>query len=398
MPRTLPAIVTVSAFLACLAGGCARNDRSANTAPRPALANDDAPVTEPRPPIEYTNTGNAIDTTILLVNRHELTVAEVLYGLRKQLDALRESNRNDFLRGAAELLRARVPQEIGSILVYEKALAQLTEQQQTLLDAFVDKQIDKEIAMAFDDVPAKFEQHLETYGLSPSQYKAVVRRRMLVSDFTRERLIPKVDVTRQELLAAYRARSADYSTPETRELLMIEAPFEAFLPRRRRWQSSSDAVRDKARSAARAHIDEAHAALRSQPFADVARERCRGVQQTNGGSWGMIGRPLQPPYERATRQIFTFRDGQYSAPIETSQGWIIVACGEIQAAEQESFATVQAGLRESLVEQRYNQLASEYLSRLSESATVSAVEPFMQSAYRRLSALYDDSSPRLGLR
>lgn len=324
----------------------------------------------------------SIRPDVLLVNETALSVPEVLYPLREPLEAAQQTLRGVKLRQRVEaLVRDAVRSEIGRLLVYDKAMAELGEPQKEMLKTFVDQEVRQRVDREFGGSMARFEAHLAYYGLTLEQYRTAVQRALVVRDYTRETLMPRVQIRRGELLAAYRARMDRYSTPEARELLLIAAPFESFVPAGTRYARLSPEAQAAARLRALRHIRQAYQALKTRPFADVAREFSRGPHAADGGSWGMIGKPLaKPPYDALSRRIFEMNTGQYTEPIETPVGYFIVGCGRVRPASTQPFEQVQDQLAAELQDERFNRLAARYIGRLADEATISSLDGFIASA------------------
>ena len=324
----------------------------------------------------------SIRPDILMVNDTVLTVPEVLYPLRGPLEEARRTLRGPALRRrVAELVREAVRSEIGRLLVYHKAIAALGDPQKEMLKVFVDQEVERRVTRDFGGSMARFEQHLAAYGLTLEQYRAGIERAMVVRDYTTEMLMPRVQVRRGELLAAYQAHRDRYSTPQARELLLIAAPFDAFVPPGTRYSRLDPQAQAAARLRALKHIRRAYQALKTRPFAEVAREFSRGPHAADGGSWGMIGKPLKkPPYDQLSRRIFQMQQGQYTEPIETDVGYFIVGCGRIRPARTVPFEQVQDELAEQLKDERFNRLAARYISRLADRAAISSLDTFIQAA------------------
>ncbi|MFN0136261.1 MAG: peptidylprolyl isomerase, partial [Phycisphaerae bacterium] len=188
---------------------------------------------------------------------------------------------------------------------------------------------------------------------------------------------------REELLAEYRRRDAEFTTNETRELWMIEAPFERFLPSGGRWAVASMEDKSVAWLAAEKHIREVAEALALRPFESVAAEMSLGPHRGSGGLWGMIGKPLQAPYDAASGRIFQFKEQQFSEPIQTDVSWCIVRCGKINPATRTTFEQAQGELRTSLREERYNKLATDYVLGLADKATLVGFDSFVRAGVMR---------------
>lgn len=337
------------------------------------------PVRRPAPPIQPP--ADAIQADILVVNDQVITAAEVLYPHWQELRELRAKYQPQAFRDRAlQMLRRETQRSVGALLVYAEAMHSLVDEQRQMLDLAVTKEVDQHIDQDFGGSRARLEAHLKEYGLTPDQYRALLRREMVVQQYSREKLLPKVQVRRDELLAFYRRHHDRYSQPETRELLMIELPFARFLPEGRSWSSASANDQAQAKLTALRRAREAHAALAERPFAEVAEEYSVGPHAHTGGSWGMIGRPLQPPLDEVSRLIFEYAPGQYSEPIETSQGWYIAGLGKLQTAEEQSFADVQDDIRRELMEERFARYSTDYILGLADKATISSLDAFVAAA------------------
>ena len=343
------------------------------------------------PPVRPTR--DSIRSDVLMVNKTAITIAEVLYPMR---DWIEETRANQTPRGLLEILRThiqdQVRNEIGSILVYEKAIADLPEERRKQLDEFVDRELDQRISHSFGDSRAKFEEHLKDYGLTFDQAREMVKRRMMVSSYSREILAPQLHVRRDELMEYYRQNLGRYSTTETRELRLIAAPFEAFLPDGVSWISANDAVQSRAKLQALRHIRAAHEALAQRDFQEVAREFSKGPQAANGGSWGPIGQPLRPPLDVVSRRIFEMKAGEYTDPIETPDGWYIAQCGAVSEASVRPFTDVQEEIRQELENARFAKLAGEYIFKLAERATITDLNGFIDHAVERAFLGWSDST------
>ena len=343
------------------------------------------PASPPPPPAEPIKPNHdSIRGDILMVNNYTLTVSEVLYPLWEWVEQTRA---NQTPQGFINLLQKRITDQvrndIGSLLIYEKAMAELPEQRVEMLDDAVQREINRRVSYRFGGSIARFENHLQQHGMTMEQMRRLVKRQMMVRSYTQQMLMPQVNVRRDELLAYYRENLKRYSTEATRELLLIAAPFDKFLPENVNWQSATTAAQARAKLQAMRHIRAAHEALATRDFQDVAREFSRGVHAADGGSWGPIGQPLRAPYDKPSEKIFLFSTGQYSEPIQTETGWYIAQCGTITPATQTPFADVQDEIRGELEDERFGQLAGKYIYHLAERATITDLPGFIAGAVER---------------
>jgi len=326
----------------------------------------------------------AIEAEILLVNDQVLTLPELLYPLREEIAELRKNQTPEaFAESVRWLVRSRTQQAAGALLIYKEAMAGISEQQRKVIDEAVERELRRRVSRDFGDSLARFRKHLSDCGLTLEQYRAALERDLVARQYLREKLLPQITVRRDELLTWYRRNQSRLGRPETRELWMIEAPFESFLPTGVRWDQAGEPLKAQARLAAARCIRAAAEALKTRPFEEVAREYSRGPHAAQGGAWGEIGRPLQPPYDEVSKLIFSFQEDQVSEPVETRHGWCIVRCGRVNPAYQPSFAEVQEQIRQELTDRKFEQLSNECMLRLAEKATLSSLDSFLNAAVRR---------------
>lgn len=363
------------------------------TSPAPLLTEAKPAPTRRAPAPLIRPTPGAIEAEVLLVNDDVITVAEVLYPLRERIAELRAVQTPEgFVDSLNSLLRIRTQQAVGALLIHKKALAGLAEHQKRIVEEGVERRYRETIDHEFGGSVARFERRLADGGLTAQQYRTLLERDLVAHEYVREQLMPMVSVSRNEILNYYRLNRARYATEESRELAMIEAPFDAFLPPDANWDRALETVRAQARLKAARHIRSAAEALAERPFEDVAREYSRGVHAAHGGVWGEITRPLQPPYDGLSKLIFDFEEGQVSEPIETQQGWYVVRCNKITPARNPAFTDVQDEIREILTEEKFQRLAMDYMNKLASQATMSSLEVFLNAAARR--AIHNEAGSR----
>lgn len=367
----------------------------------PAATPVDRSKRVPRTPPPLVPAPGAIQADILVVNDAIVTVPELLFSLRESLEELRRTRTPaGFREEARRLIRRAAQEEVGTRLIYAEAVGQLSEEHRKALDAAIDKELDNYRVVEYGGSQARLEAQLRRYDLTKEQLRLLLGRSLVVRQYTREKLLPQVQVGRHELLSYYRRNHGRFVTPETRELLIIELPFEKFLPEGMSWARATHTARAQAKLRAMRRAREAHEALAEQPFEEVARAYSLGLHADAGGSWGFIGRPLQPPYDAVSKLIFEFDEGQVSEPLETEAGWYLVKCGQVRPKHEQSFAEVQAQLRSELTERRFARLSTDYVLRLAERATISSFDTFIAAAVRRAEEVFEPATsavPAAGL-
>lgn len=357
--------------------------------PAPAIqVADRVPTPRRRPVVPLDPYPGSIEGDILMVDNEVVTAVEVLLPLWPELLALRDSvPTRVFSDRARELIVRETQRQVGRLLVYAEAMRELKDEQRERLEAVVVRRTEDIISREFGGSSARMSEFLARRGLSEEQYRLALQRDMVVQQYTREKLLPKLQLTRSELLAYYEQNINEFSSPATRELRMIELPFAAYLPTGVSWDNASTGLRAQAKMQAMRQARAAHEALQQRPFAEVAQEYSRGLHAAEGGSWGHIGRPLQPPYRDVSQRIFEYTDGQTSEPLEIETGWVIVQCGAIRTATRREFVDVQTEISEELRERRFARLSTDYILDLAEDATISSLDRFVGTTLRRAEAI-----------
>ncbi|MDX2199768.1 MAG: peptidylprolyl isomerase [Phycisphaerae bacterium] len=353
---------------------------AANTA-KPATQKKTQPAPAAKP---VTRTPGSVAADILLVNNHSLTVAEALYALPAR--AANVPANADPTDEARMRVFQRVQQDVGALLIYDQAANRLNDRQREALDKAVEQQIHRRVDMEFGGSQARFEAHLADNELSLSQHRDWLKRQFVTRDYLRSVLLPKASITRDDLLAEFEKRKRAPTAPQTRRLRMIAAPHRQFAAESVVWDRATPQQKSAARAAAEAHIRAAETAIAGgRDFADVAGEYDRSPHQADGGDWGYIGKPLRGMFEEPTRRIFSMKTGERSQPIFTGEGAFLVQCEDIRGGAFEGdFESVQHDLRIALEDERFNQVARDYLTKLSESASISSIGDFVEVAAARL--------------
>lgn len=325
-----------------------------------------------------------IQSDILLVNDVAIKLDELLFSIHQRLIELKTSKTSsEFRADAAKLLRQRTSQEVGAVLVYYEAIGKLNDPQQKALDDSVDRELERRVNLDHGGSTARLTQFLQQFGITYERYRELVKRDLVVASYTRERFMPQIFVRRAELLEYYKNNVDKFSTPETRELWLIEIPFASCLPAGAVWETATQPQRAAAKLQAMRQARQAREELAKRPFDEVAREYSKGPHGSQGGLFGEIGAPLKKPYEAASKLIFQYSSGQYSEPQEIETGWVIVRLGAVKPAVTPTFEQAQEDIRKTMIEERYNKLANEYVVKLAERSTITAVDSFIATGVMR---------------
>lgn len=380
-------------LLALVSPGCQRgrtNEVERDNAPVPAVqpATDVArdarsPAPGSRVPRAYRAAGVTIRSDALLIEDEALTVRELLYLEREEVERLLATTADGQAREVAlrRMLAAAVQEYIGAVLLAREARLNAQPGSETRAAAAAQMEIERQIAMNFGDRASRFNEHLASYGVTVEQLQALLERQIIARAYAQQRFLQSVVIRPAELVEEYEANRARYSTSATWRLQIIAAPFVRFLPAGRSLQSASDTELADARRQTEEAIDAALVALESgEAFADVARQHSKGPMASLGGDWGDIGAPLKAPLRDVSAVVFEMQAGEMRGPFETPDGWFIVRCGGHRPAETQPFVEVQDELRSEMSRRRVTELSNRFMQRLVSRSRIGELEPFIAAA------------------
>ncbi len=316
------------------------------------------------------------DTTVLIINEDSLTVEDILAPLRPELLAKAKSmapaRYRDFLLARVQ---ERVRTQARDLLLYQEASRRLGEAQHKQLESFVDQRIRDIVQEEYSGRQVRWELAMAEQGYSIEQARDNVRRELLIIMHLRQTISPLIqEPTRRELMRYYDQRKEELTTPERREMLLIEL----------RKEGNQQQARDLA-EAALAELNQ------GADFADTARKHSQGLHAADGGSWGFIEpSSIHGRWAKAAQVLGELPKGGTSPIIETEHSLFIVRVGDIEPRQEPDFTQMQQGLMKSYRDQQFNILVEETVGRLQDSATIRPknLNLFLQAVI--------DASPRPG--
>jgi len=312
-----------------------------------------------------------------------------------------------------EEIIARVNDQAISLSDYERAEQQLEqeaqqegwsqqelyEQKHDLLRSLIDKQLllskgkdmgingDDGVIRRLDDMRKQYhmatmddlQKAAEAQGVSWEDLKEQIRENVITSDVISQEVAPKIVVTPSEIQAYYDEHKQDFERPEEVGLSEILIPT----------PNSDDAAQV---AAAEKRADEIEGRLKAgADFATLAKADSGGPTAAQGGELGEYKQGVLPKVmEDAT---FSLKPGEWTQPIRTKQGWLILEVTQHQNAGQEPLSAVQDQIQQAVGMQQMQPALRAYLTQLRNQAYIT-IRPgyedsgassnemkFIQSAY-----------------
>ena len=327
---------------------------------------------------------NAIRAGTLQIYDEFITVNDILEPLGPRIQELASTlPPRSYYEQVAELIRQQLFNVVGQHLIYHRASQDFNEQMETGIERAVDRMEEDRINREFGGRETSYTNYLQEHGKDRAAVRERLRRAIVADSYLRERLRPMIHAPRKrELLNYYQAHLAEYSSPERRELYLIDIPtaayFERFPPR----PTDVPLAEQKARNA----IEAANRALAAgRPFEDVAKEFSAGIHKDDGGAWGVVGSPMAGRWETPYKRFVRMSEGQISPIIEvehdaprgiTMKSFFIVKVGGLEHAQVLSFQEAQPKIMQRLKERSFQRLRSEFLQNQLDQAHIGSLDEF----------------------
>lgn len=299
-----------------------------------------------------------------------------------------------------EDILARVNDQIISRTDYDRALKEMdTEARQRgetmqqvadghkdLLRNLIDQQLwlskgkelnitgETELIKQLDEIRKKYnletledlEKAASEQGVSYEDFKANIRNQIITQQVMRDEVGRRVSVTPGEVQRYFEAHKQEYVQPESIRLSEILVSAGSAVP------SATDAapVDDPQKLAtAKAKADDIEAKLKAgDDFDKLARASSDGPTAAQGGDLGTFGRgKLNKVFEDAT---FGLKAGEFTAPIHTKQGYVILKVAQHIEGGVPQFKDVEQQVEETFYMSRMEPAIRAYLTTLREQSYI----------------------------
>jgi peptidyl-prolyl cis-trans isomerase SurA len=284
---------------------------------------------------------------------------------------------------------ARVNDQVITQSDYDRALKEMDQEahqrgdsmQQTaaehkdLLRGLIDQQLwlskgkelgitgDTELVKRLDEIRKQYnlasledlEKAAQEQGVSFEDFKANIRNQIITQEVMRQEVGEHIQFTPGEAMRYYDEHKQDYAQPESERLSEILVPANA-----------DDAAK---LAEAKSKADDIEARLHSGgDFAQLARSFSGGPTAGSGGDLGQYKMGQLP--KLLEDKTFPLASGQYTDPILTRQGYIILKVTQHTAGGPAPYKDVQEQVEEALYESRMEPAIRAYLTTMREQAFI----------------------------
>lgn len=294
---------------------------------------------------------------------------------------------------------ARVNDQVISKSDYERAQQQLEqesqqqswsqqelmEQRRDLLRSLIDKQLllsraktldingETDLVKRLDEIRKQnnlesmedLQKAVESQGISYEDFKQQIRDNILTSQVISQEVGPHISVTPSEIQNYYKAHQQEFMRPEQVHLneILIATPD----------ADNATQVADAEKKA-----DDVESRLKSgADFATVAKAESSGPTAQQGGDLGDFKAGQLPKVmEDAT---FPLQPGQYTAPIRTKQGWLILQVTSHEKGGLAPMKAVENQIQEQVGMSKMEPAMRTYLTKLRDEAYITVRPGYVDS-------------------
>ncbi len=219
------------------------------------------------------------------------------------------------------------------------------------------------------------EKAAKEQGVSFEDFKANIRNQIITQEVMRQEVGEHIQFTPGEAMRYYEEHKAEFTQPESERLseILVAA-------------SPDDAAKQ---AAAKTKADDIEARLHAGgDFAQLARSFSEGPTAGEGGDLGQYKQGQLPKV--LEDKTFSLGTGQYTDPILTRQGYIILKVVQHNAGGPAPYKNVEEQVEEALYESRMEPAIRAYLNKMRDEAAI-----FIKPGYVDTGATYAELHPSI---
>ena len=262
-------------------------------------------------------------------------------------------------------------------LIDTQLLTQKAEELGISADTDVVKRLDELRKQMHADSMEDLEKAAQAQGVSFEEFKQNLKNSILTQRVIQQEVGGHISVTQQEIQDFYNQHKDEMQRPEQvrlSEILIAVQPAKAGTGQ----SSPSEAASDEAVAQAKAKAYAIYAQLvKGAKFDELARQNSGGPTAAQGGDLeyfkrGTLSKQLED-------QVFGLKAGQFTEPIRTNQGWVILKVAEHQAEGVPTLKEVEPQIQERLYMSKMQPALREYLTKLRENAYIDIKPPYVDT-------------------
>jgi peptidyl-prolyl cis-trans isomerase SurA len=256
-------------------------------------------------------------------------------------------------------------------LIDQQLLLQKGEELGINVDAEVVKRLDDLRKQMHADSMEDLEKAAQAQGVSFEEFKQNMKNQLITQRVIGQEVGGHISVTQQEIQQAYDQHKTEMERPEQVRLSEILISTQTAPPvKTGKGKEVLPATASPENvSKAQAKADQVYALLqKGGKFDDLARQYSDGPTSANGGDLEYFKRGTMS--KELEEQVFALKPGEYTKPIQTNQGFVILRVTEHQEAGIPPLKDVEGRIQENIYMQKMQPALRDYLTKLREDAYI----------------------------
>lgn len=332
-----------------------------------------APPATTTPAPSQTSDATVVEEIIARINNSIISLSD-LKRSQDQLSAeLSRQDPNASMEGQPK------QQDLLRDLIDSKLLAQKADELGLSADTDVIKRLDELRKQMHAESMEDLEKAAQAQGVSFEEFKQNLKETILTQKVIQQEVGQHISVTQQEIQEYYNQHKDEMQRPEQvrlSEILISTQP--AAAPAAKVGLAPPELSSEELATQAKVKADMVYAQLvKGAKFDELAQKNSSGPTAAQGGDLeyfkrGTLSKQLED-------QVFVLKPGQFTEPIRTNQGWVILKVTEHQAEGVPPLKEVEPQIQERLYMGKMQPALREYLTKLRENAYIDIKSPYVDT-------------------
>jgi peptidyl-prolyl cis-trans isomerase SurA len=255
-------------------------------------------------------------------------------------------------------------------LIDSRLLAQKADELGISADTDVIKRLDELRKQMHAESMEDLEKAAQAQGVSFEEFKSNLKETILTQKVIQQEVGGHITVSQQEIQDFYNLHKSEMERPEQVRLSEILISTQQVAPAKTAsGQPAPPLSDDEIVAQAKTKADALYAQLqKGASFDDLAKANSNGPTAGAGGDLeyfkrGTLSKQLED-------QVFALKTGQFTEPIRTNQGWVILKVSEHQSEGVPPLKEVEPQIQERIYMSKMQPALREYLTKLRENAYI----------------------------
>src|SRR5271166_742451 len=320
---------------------------------------------------QYSQSDTTVEEIVARVNNNIITRADLRRAREQMISDMRQQEPNltlaDQKDREKDLLRDLIDQQL---------LLQKGEELGISADTEVVKRLDELRKQMHADSMEELEKAAQAQGVSFEEFKQNMKNGIITQRVIGQEVGSHISVTQQEIQQEYDKHKAEMERPEQVRLseILISTQTAAPVKTEKGKEVLPAAPSPETVAKAQAKADQVYALLqKGGKFDDLAKQYSDGPTASAGGDLeyfksGTLSKDLE-------QQVFAMKAGEYTKPIRTNQGFVILKVTEHTEAGIPPLKDVEGRIQEHVYMTKMQPALREYLTKLRENAYIDVKPP-----------------------